>query len=131
MSEENVISLEEIISPQADTESIVGAAGDDIAIYHNQACAPEENVVVERGEESPDGVPEEIVCGDRGVSDEESETEADFEDEDVDVVSGVFALVIYGIELKGFTFLQNRPEKKTGATDVVSGCCRHRTTSAN
>ena len=58
MSERNVILLEEISSSQADTESGLGASWTDDAISQHLPCAPEEKVVIKRGEKSPGGVAE-------------------------------------------------------------------------
>ena len=103
MSEEGVILLEEISSSQADTESVVNAAGTDIAISPLPPCAPEEEVVVETDEKRPGGDPKQLLSGDRGVRDEEVGTEADIENEDVDVVAGDPALANSRFESNGFS----------------------------
>ena len=55
-------------------------------------------------QESPGGVPEQLVVGDHGETDEDAGREAYIEDEDVDVVFGAPALAISGFELQGFIF---------------------------
>ena len=89
-----MILLEEIsqILSQADTESFVGGAGTDLTISHHPPCALEGKIAVERGDESPGGVAEQLVSRGRGVNDEEPGAEADIKDEDVDVVCGAPAL---------------------------------------
>ena len=54
--------------------------------------------------ESPGGVPEQLVVGDHGETDEDAGREADIEGEDVDVVCGAPALAISGLESQGFIF---------------------------
>ena len=114
MSEKSVILLEEISSSQADTESIFRASGTDIAISHHLPCAPEEKVVVERCEENPGGVPEQLVFGGRGETDEEAGTEADIKDEDIDVVYGAPELVVCVFESEGFIFSEIVSRKGLG-----------------
>ena len=55
-------------------------------------------------EENPGGVPEKVVVGDHGETDEDAGREADIEGEDVDVVCGGPALAISGLESKFFLF---------------------------
>ena len=81
MSEKSVILLEEIFLSQADTEMAVRAA-----VCPFQFDAPSKKLAGERGEDSPVGSPErpiEVVC------ETEAGTEADVQDEDVDVDGGV------------------------------------------
>ena len=59
---------------------------------------------MEMGEESPGGVPEQLVVGDHGETDEDAGTGADIEGEGVNVVCGAPALAISGFELQGFNF---------------------------
>ena len=129
MSEENVSLLEEISSSEADTESVVGTAGTNIAISQRKPCRPEEKVVVERSEKSPGRILEQFVFGGNNVSDEEVGTGADIEDEDVGVVRGAPALAISGFESEGFTVTEIVRRKKIGRTDFVWRCCWHRLTS--
>ena len=103
-SEKTVILFEEISSSEAETESFVGATGTDIAISHHLTSAPEEQVVVERYKESPSGLPEQLICGNRRVSDEEAGTGVDSEEVDVDNVGSAPALAISGFESEVFTF---------------------------
>ena len=56
------------------------------------------------GQESPGGVPEQLVVRDNGETDEDTRRKADIKGEDVDVVCGAPALVISGFELQGFIF---------------------------
>ena len=56
--------------------------------------------------ESPGGVPEKLVVGDRGETDENAGREADIESEDVDVVCGAPALAISGFKSHGFIFCE-------------------------
>ena len=118
MPKKTVIRLEELSLSQADTESVLGAAGTNIVFSHHLPCVPEEKVVVERSEESLGGVPEELVFRDRGVVDEEAATEADIEDEDVDVFCGALALAISGFESKGFTFSEVVRKKRLQGQSV-------------
>ena len=76
MSEKSVVLHEEITLSQADSESVVGSAGTDFAISHHLPCAAEEKVVVEMGEESPGGVPEQLVVEDHGEADEDAGRDA-------------------------------------------------------
>ena len=45
-----MILFDAVSSSQIDTESVVVAAGTDTAISHHPPCAPDEKVVLERGE---------------------------------------------------------------------------------
>ena len=73
--------------------------------FHQPPCALEENVFVEMGKESSDGVQEQLfVVGDGGETDEDAGKEAHIEGEDVAVVCGAPALAISGFELQGFNF---------------------------
>ena len=56
------------------------------------------------GKESPGRVPEQLVVGDQGETDEDAGREADIEGEQVDVVFGAPALAISGFEYQGFIF---------------------------
>ena len=104
MFEKSVILHEEITSSQADTESVVGSATTHFAIAIN-LHAPEENVFVEMGKMSSDGVLEQfLVVGDHGETDEDAGKEAHIEGEDVDNVCSAPALAISGFELHGFIF---------------------------
>ena len=97
MSEDSVIFLAEINSSQADNKSAVQAA-----VSPSPFVVPEENVAGERGEESPVGGPQgPIEAG--GVCATETGTDADVEDEDVDVVGGVDEVGVSGYESEGFT----------------------------
>ena len=87
-----------------DIESFVGAAATDFVVSHEHPCAMEENVFIERGEESPGGVLEQLVRGDRGVSEEESGTEANIDDEHTNFVGSALTKVISGFESVGFIF---------------------------
>ena len=71
---------------------------------YQRPCAPEENLLVEMGEENPGGVPEQLVVEVHGETDKDAGTGADIECEVVDVVCGALALVISGFELQGFNF---------------------------
>ena len=97
MSEDSVIFLAEIHSPQVDIKSAVQAA-----VSPSPVVVPEEYVAGERGEESPVGGPEgPIEVG--NVCETEAGTEADVEDEDedVDVVGGVDEVGVSGCESEG------------------------------
>ena len=99
MSEDSVIFLAEVNSSQGDNKSAVQGA-----VSPSTCVVPEENVVGERGEESPVGGPEgPIEVG--GVCETEAGTEVDVkgEDEDVDVVGGVDDFGVSGYESEGFT----------------------------
>ena len=87
-----------------DIESFVGAAATNFAVSHEHPCAMEGNAFIERGEESPGGVLEQLVRGDRGVSEEESGTDANIDDEHIDVVGSALTMVISGFESVGFIF---------------------------
>ena len=63
------------------------------------------------GEDSPGGVPEQLVVGDHGETDEDSGREADLEGEDVDAVCGSPTLVMFGFESQGFIFSEIVPGK--------------------
>ena len=117
MSEKRVILLEDISSSQADTESVVRAA-----VSPSPFDVPEEKVFGERGEESPVGGPEgptEVS----GVCETEAGTEADLEDEDVDVVGGVDEVGVSGYKSEGFMLSEilrrKRLAKKNVAEDVI------------
>ena len=75
---------------------------------------PEEKVVVRMGQESPGGVPEQLVVGDHGETDEDAGRETHIEGEDVDVVCGAAALAISGFELQGFIFSEIVRRKRLG-----------------
>ena len=82
-------------------------------------CAPEENVFfLEMGQESPGGVPQQLVVGDHGKTDENAGKETHIVGEDVDVVYGAPALATFGFESQDFNFLR-LSEKRTGGTDFV------------
>jgi len=93
MSEDSVIFLAEISSSQVDKKSAVQAV-----VSPSPVVVPEEDVVGERGEESP-------VGGVGGMCETEAGIEADAEDEDedVDVVGGVDEVELSGYESEGFT----------------------------
>ena len=121
MSEDSVILLAEINSSQADNKSAVHAAVSPFPVV-----VPEENVAVERGEESPVGGPGgPIEVG--SVCETEAGTEPDVEDEDedVDVVGGVDEVGVSGYESEGFTlseiFRRKRLERKVseGVVDTA------------
>ena len=110
MAEKSVILHEEITLSQADTESVVGSARDSFCHFHQPPCAPEETIVVEMGEESLGGVPEQPVVGDHGETDEDAGREADIQGDDANVVCGANALAISGFEPQGFIFSEIVPE---------------------
>ena len=58
------------------------------------------------GQESPDGVLEQVVAGDHDETDEDAGREADIKGEFDDVVCGASALAIYGLECQGFIFYE-------------------------
>ena len=99
MSEDSVIFLAEVNSYQADKKLAV-----QVAVSPPPFIVPDENVVGERGEETPVGGPEgPIEVG--GVCETEAATEADVEDEDedVDVVGVVDEVGVSGYESEGLT----------------------------
>ena len=99
MSEDSVIFLAEVSSSQVDTKSAVQAA-----VSPSPLNVPAENVVGERGEESPvGGLERPVEVG--GVCETEAGTGVDMEDadEDVDVVGGVDEVGLSGYESEGFT----------------------------
>ena len=97
MSEDSVIFLAEINSSQVDNKSAVQAV-----VSPSTVVVPEENVAGERGEESPvGGLEGPIEVG--GVCETEAGTDAEDEDEDVDVVGGVDEVGLSGYESEGFT----------------------------
>ena len=110
LSGKSVILHEEIILSQANTESVVGSGGTKFAIFFQPPWASAEKVVVNMGEESPDGLLEQVVVGDYGDTDEEAGRKTHIEGEDVDVVSGALALAISGFEFHGFIFSEIVPE---------------------
>ena len=100
MSEKSVIPLEEISASPADTELVVGAA---VSTFHFDA--PEEKAAGEKGEKSPPvGCPELPV---EDMCEAEVGTEADVEDEDVDVCGGVDEVGVSGYQSEGFTLSEN------------------------
>ena len=110
MSEDSVIFLAEINSSQVDNKSAVQAV-----VSASPVVVPEENVVGERGEESPVGsleIPIEVG----GVCETEAGTEADAEeeDEDVDVVGGVDEVGVSGYESEGVTLSEILRRKRLG-----------------
>ena len=70
------------------------------------------------GEESPGGVPDQLVVEDHGKTDEDAGSEADIEGEVVDVACDAPALAISGFEFHGFISLR-LSKKRTGGTDFV------------
>ena len=88
--------LEDIISSQAEPETVVQAA---VSLFSFDA--PEEEDVEERGQESPVGGPEGPVA-ESYVCEIEAGTEADVEKE-VDVVGGVVEVSVFGSESEEFT----------------------------
>ena len=110
MSEYKVISLAEVNSSQADNKSAVQAA-----VPPSPSVVPEENVAGERGEESPvGGLEGPIEVG--GVCETEAGTETDAEDEDddVDVVGGLDEFGISGFESGGFPLSEILRRKRLG-----------------
>ena len=110
MSEDSVIFLAEINSSQADNKSAVQGV-----VSPSPVVVPEENVAGERGEESPVGDLERpIEVG--GVCETEAgtETHAEDEDEDVDVVGGVDEVGLSGYESEGFTLSETLCRKRLG-----------------
>ena len=80
--------------------------------------APEEKVAGERGEESPVGGPKgpaEDLC------ETELGTEADVEDEDVDVVRGIDEAGVSGYESEGFTLSEILRRKRNAERNVSKG----------
>ena len=75
-----------------------------MAISHEIPCVMEEKVFIERCEESLGGVSEQLVHGDCGVSEEESRTEANIDDEHVDGVGNAHTAAIFWFKSAGFTF---------------------------
>ena len=73
---------------------------------------------MEMGEESPGGVPQQLVIGDYGETDEDAGRETHIVGEDVDVVCGAAALATIGFESRDFIFLR-LSKKRTGGTDFV------------
>ena len=63
------------------------------------------------GEKNPGGVPEQLVSGDHGETDENAGREADIEGEDVVVVCGALTLAISGLESQVFIFSEIVPGK--------------------
>ena len=63
------------------------------------------------GEESPCGVPEQLVVGDHRETDEDVGREANIEDEDVEVVCGSPALAISGFKSQDFFISEIVTEK--------------------
>ena len=113
MSEDSVILLEDIGSSQGDTESVVRAA-----VSPSPSDAPEEKVAGERGEESPEAGPEgpvEDVCG------TEAGTQADVEEKEVDVVSGVDKFGVSRYKSEGFTLSEILRRKRLAKKNVSEG----------
>ena len=108
MSEHSVNFLAEVNLSQVDNKSAVQAANSP-----SPFVVPEENVAGERGEESPVGGPKgPTELG--GVCETEAGTEADAEDEDVDVVGGVDEVGLSGYESEGFTLSEILRRKRLG-----------------
>ena len=110
MSADSVIFLAEVNSSKADNKSAVQAA-----VSPSPFVVPEENFTGERGEESPvGGLEGPIEVG--GVCETEAGTEVDaeYEDEDVDVVGGVDEFGLSGYESEGFTLSEILRRKKLG-----------------
>ena len=110
MSEDTVIFLAEINSSQVGNKSAVQAV-----VSPSTVVVPEENVVGERGEESPvGGLEGPIEIG--GMCETEAGTGADAEDEDedVDVVGGVDEGGLSGYESEGFTLSEILRRKRLG-----------------
>ena len=84
-------------------------------------CALEEKVVVEMGEKTLSGIPEELVFGDLGETYEQEGTEAYIEDEGVDAVYGAPSLVISGFESKGFSFSDKFQRKRPKGQTLSEG----------
>ena len=89
--------LEDISSSQADTEAIVHAA-----VSPSPFDALEQKVTGETGKESPVRGPEGAI-EEGGVCETEAGTQADVEDEAVDVLGGVDEVGVSGWESEGFT----------------------------
>ena len=89
--------LEDISLSQGDPESVVRAA-----VSPSLFDVTEEKVAGERGEESPVGFPEGLI-EEGSVRETDAGTEANVEDEDVDVVGGVDEVGVSGYEPEGCT----------------------------
>ena len=108
MSEDSVIFLAEVSSSQVDTKSAVQAT-----VSPSPLNVPEENVAGERGEESPvGGLARPVEVG--GVCETEAGTNAEDEEEDVDVVGGVDEGGLSGYESEGFTLSEILRRKRLG-----------------
>ena len=73
------------------------------------------------GKDSPGGVPEQLVVGDHGETDEDAGTLADIEAKDVNVVCGAPALAISGFESQGFNFSEIVRRKGLEGQTLVEG----------
>ena len=116
MSEDSVIFLAEITSSQVDNKSAVQAA-----VSPSPFVVPEENITRERGEKSPVRGLEGLIEV-SGVCETEAGTEADaeYEDEDVDVVGGMDEVGLSGYESEGFK-LSEIPRCKRLGKNVSKG----------
>ena len=76
---------------------------------------------MDRGEESPDGVPEQLVVGDYDETDEDAGREAHIKGEDVDVVCGAPALAICRFECQGFIFSEILRSKRLEGQTLSEG----------
>ena len=105
---------EDISSSQADTESVVQAAVSPFCDVSG------EKIVRERGKESPARDPEGLI-EEGDVCETEAGTEADVEDEDNDVVSGVDEVGVSRFECEGFTLFEVLRRKKLAKKSVFVG----------
>ena len=72
MSERSVILHEEITLSGADIESVVGSARTHFAIIINLHPHLKRAFFLEMGKKSPGGVPQQLVIGDHGETDEDA-----------------------------------------------------------
>ena len=109
MSEKRVILLEDSMSSQADTESVVPAAVSLPPIY-----APEKKLL----EREARRVQWEVQRNRLKMCETEAGTEADLEDKNVDVVGGIDDDGVSGYESEGFTL--SDPSSKETCQKIVS-----------
>ena len=107
ISEKSVILLEDISLSPADIEPFVRAAATVAVISLFPLDVAEDKVVGKRSEESALGGPERPV-EESDVCETEAGTEADVEDENVDIVGGGAYVGVSGYESEGFTLFAGR-----------------------
>ena len=73
------------------------------------------------GKKSPEGVPQQLVSGDHGKTDEDAGREAEIEGEDVDILCGAPALAICGFELRSFIFSETVRRKRLEGQTLSEG----------